>query len=107
MQYQQYRHAYVKLGVFRFVAKQLHTGIDTEAAADGSNTHQRCFRNAPCIFLCFQLVRKHKNQARGIDYKQICYQHKLSYLSWGDCYEENRVNRTGIAAYGLLRTKKL
>ena len=37
----------IKLGMLGLVAEEIHTGNGADAAADGCNTHEGCFGDAP------------------------------------------------------------
>lgn len=50
-----------------FVTEEPHAHENTKAAAYSSNAHQDLLRDAPKIFLCLKLVRKHKEEPKNID----------------------------------------
>ena len=57
--------------MFCFVANDIHGSQNTDAAADGSDSQQGLFWNAPQILLGEQLVRCHNQETGCIDYKEV------------------------------------
>ena len=68
MQQHQNGDTYGKFGMPGFMPEQHHAKPRAQAAADDSQTHQGGFRDTPCVFLCFALIRKHKRKGKRIDY---------------------------------------
>lgn len=67
----------------------VHTGQSTDAAADDGGGYQGGFRDPPKVFLGTALVRKHKKEGAGIDYKKIDQNESHGFdLSGGDCMKK-------------------
>ena len=64
---QNYRQTNIEFGMLGLMAKEVHTGDGTDAAANDRNANQRFLRNAPEISLGFVLVYQHKKESYGID----------------------------------------
>lgn len=64
-------HAQGEAEMLGLVPEGVHTQEASDAAAQGCDQEKCFFRDAPEIFLCLELVHKHKNEACGIDYKEV------------------------------------
>ena len=73
-------HAQNKGPVLRLMPDGVHADETSDAAAEGSSGEKGGLRDAPKIFSGFLLVRKHKQEPDGIDYKQV-EQDKFSHNS--------------------------
>lgn len=67
MEDQQGGDAEVEFGMLCLVAEGVHAQKGAKAAADCRDGHQSGFGDAPFLFYGFTLVRKHKEEAGGID----------------------------------------
>ena len=84
-------HTHDKLDVLGLVTEGIHTQDTSNAAADGSHKKQRSFRNTPKVFLGFDFIHKHKQEANGIDYSKIddyYFEQHNNILSEGDEHEK-------------------
>ena len=71
LQGENYRNAQGEFDMFGLMANGVHPNETAYAAAQGGNAHEGCFGNPPEAPAGFVLVRKHKDEADGIDYKQV------------------------------------
>lgn len=53
------------------VAEGVHPGKNAHASAENGKKQRSCFRNAPKLFACPVLVRKHKKKGCRIDNKEV------------------------------------
>jgi len=53
------------------MSEQVHTNDTAKTTAENGCTHQHRFGDAPHLFFCSMLVRKHKQQPSCIDYKEV------------------------------------
>lgn len=53
------------------MAKTADSGENSQAAAGDGCAEQHLFRDPPQVFLCFPLIRKHKQEPGRIDYNEV------------------------------------
>ena len=57
--------------MLRLVTKGIHTQQATCTASQNGCQKQRCLRDTPQVFFCFDFIGQHKDESCGIDYKKI------------------------------------